>query len=167
MPGLIDPADDFDFITDRLAIGSVAARATPGFVAVVSILSGSPFDERYKAPPIPTHWTDAEGVLHGVRTFHISLGDGEPGLEHRLDPAMAFLSTEIARGCVLVHCGAGLSRSVAVVAAYLCRFAGMRLDEAVAFIRSRRQSACPTDIFIAHHALDAARPAEPHGAAAR
>ena len=149
MSDLIDPADDFDFITDRLAIGSVASRATPGFVAVVSILSGSPFDERYKAPPIPTHWTDHEGVLHGVLTFHINLGDGEPGLEHRLDKVMEFISDELKYRCVLVHCGAGLSRSVAVVAAYLCRFAGMRLDEAIGFIKARRQGACPADIFIA------------------
>ena len=41
------------------------------------------------------------------------------------------------------------SRSVAVVAAYLCRYAGMTLTEAVGYIRERRQGACPADIFIA------------------
>lgn len=29
---------DYDFITDRLAIGNAASRATAGFVAVVSLL---------------------------------------------------------------------------------------------------------------------------------
>lgn len=33
---------DFDFITDRLAVGNVASRAVLGFVAVVSLLSTAP-----------------------------------------------------------------------------------------------------------------------------
>ena len=54
---LINPADDYNFITDRIAIGSVASRVTPGFVAIVSILSGDPYDEKYGAPkpPQPLH----------------------------------------------------------------------------------------------------------------
>lgn len=32
-------APDFDFITDRLAVGNVASRAVPGFIAVVSLLA--------------------------------------------------------------------------------------------------------------------------------
>ena len=44
---------DYDFITDRLAIGDVASRSTDGFCAVVSLLSSAPFDEQYKAPAAP------------------------------------------------------------------------------------------------------------------
>lgn len=146
---IIDPSSDFSFIADRLAIGSVASRSTPGFVAVVSLLSGNPFDEKYKAPPVPSHWTDKEGIRHSVATYHIDIADGAPGLRDHLSAVTAFMAEHIAEGCVLVHCGAGMSRSVAVVAAYLCRYAGMSLQEAVAFIRERRQGACPADIFIA------------------
>jgi len=130
---------DYDFITDRLAIGDVASRAESGFVAVVSLLSSSPFDEQYKAPAVPD----------GVPVLLINIGDGRSGLENHLDGAVAFIAEHITRGCVLVHCGYGRSRSVSVVAAYLCRYAGMNLSEAVNFIKQRRQGACPADVFWA------------------
>lgn len=130
---------DYDFVTDRLAIGDVASRATPGFVAVVSLLATAPWDEQYGAPAVP----------EGVPVHMIDLRDGEKGLETHLDGAVAFIAEHITNGCVLVHCGAGLSRSVSVVAAYLCRYAGMSLSEAVNFIKEKRQGACPADIFWA------------------
>ena len=79
----------------------------------------------------------------------VSLADGEPGLGKHLTASSSFIARHLENGCVLVHCGAGMSRSVAVVAAYLCRYAGMTLTEAVGYIRERRQGACPADIFIA------------------
>lgn len=130
---------DYDFITDRLAIGDVASRAETGFVAVVSLLSSEPYDEQYKAPAVPI----------GVPVLLIDIGDGRSGLESHLGAACSHISEYITHGCVLVHCGAGLSRSVAVVAAYLCRYAGMNLSEAVNFIKQRRQGACPADVFWA------------------
>ena len=130
---------NYDFITDRLAIGDVASRSTEGFCAVVSLLSSSPFDEQYKAPAVP----------EGVPVLLIDQRDGGDGLEQHLDAACAFIAEHIVKGCVLVHCGAGLSRSVSVVAAYLCRYAGMSLVEAVNYIKERRQGACPADIFWA------------------
>jgi protein-tyrosine phosphatase len=130
---------NYDFVTDRLAIGDVASRATPGFVAVVSLLATAPWDEQYGAPAVPD----------GVPVHMIDLRDGEKGLEAHLDAACAFIAEHITKGCVLVHCGVGLSRSVSVVAAYLCRYAGMSLSEAVNFIKAMRQGACPADIFWA------------------
>jgi len=130
---------DYDFITDRLAIGDVASRSTDGFCAVVSLLSSAPFDEQYKAPPVPK----------GVPVLLIDQRDGGDGLEQHLDAACAFIAEHIAKGCVLVHCGAGLSRSVSVVAAYLCRYAGMSLVESVNYIKERRQGACPAEVFWA------------------
>jgi len=133
MPG------DYSFITDRLAIGDVASRATEGFCAVVSLLATAPWDEQYGAPAVPA----------GVPVHMIDLRDGEKGLEKHLDAAFAFIAEHIAKGCVLVHCGVGQSRSVALVAAYLCRYVGMSLVEAVNYIKERRQGACPADIFWA------------------
>lgn len=43
---------DYNFITDRLAIGNVASRATPGFCAVVSLLATQPWDEVTGAPKV-------------------------------------------------------------------------------------------------------------------
>lgn len=64
---------DYDFITDRLAIGDVASRSTPGFCAVVSLLSSSPFDEQYKAPVVP----------EGVPMLLIDQRDGGDGHARR------------------------------------------------------------------------------------
>lgn len=36
-----------------------------------------------------------------------------------------------------------------MIVAYLCRYAGMRPDEAIGFIKERRQGACPAEVFIA------------------
>ena len=130
---------DYDFITDRLAVGNVASRAESGFVAVVSLLATAPWDEQHGAPAVPD----------GVPVHMIDIRDGEHGLDKHLGGACDFITDHITRGCVLVHCGAGLSRSVSVVAAYLCRYAGMNLSEAVNFIKERRQCACPADVFWA------------------
>lgn len=156
---------DYSHITDRLAVGNVASRQVPGFVAVVSLLATAPVDELYGAPKVPyqlvfhrqlplawleTPSTDQTPVLH------IDINDGEgPGsplgdgrdLADYLDDATAFIAAHIKRGCVLVHCGAGKSRSVAVVAAYLCRYAGMSYVEALAFVKARRSGAAPADCF--------------------
>ena len=169
---------DYDFITDRLAIGNVASRATPGFVAVVSLLAtdrtGTLACEVTGAPEVPcgellhTPYNGQPRIDYGERTvpvWCIDLADGEGhhlgdltdrhgnpipsrGLEDYLDDATAFIAAHIRRGCVLVHCGAGKSRSVAVVVAYLCRFAGMSLSEALAFVAARRPGACPAPCFV-------------------
>lgn len=172
---------DYSFITDRLAVGNVASRAVPGFVAVVSILAtdrpGTLACELTGAPKVPggevvepcrsisgkpLGWT--VNSLSSVPVLHIDLADGEGyylgsplkpdgsrvpsrGLEDSLDDAMAFIAANIKRGCVLVHCGAGLSRSVSVVIAYLCRYAGMGYSEALSLVKSRRPGAAPADCF--------------------
>jgi len=163
--------DDYNFVTDRLAIGNVASRATPGFVAVVSLLSTSPWDEVTGAPAVPNGGTpqippivDTDFKWHKppyTPWLHIDLADGETrrvrpdngetygnDLDTFLDDATGFIAAHIRRGCVLVHCGAGKSRSVAVVVAYLCRYAGMSLTEALAYVSARRPGACPAPCFI-------------------
>lgn len=161
----------YDFITDRLAVGNVASRAVPGFVAVVSLLSTAPWDEYVEAPLVEGSITTRVDDLAGARrirlhhpgpqqvpVLHIDINDGEgPGspigdgrdLADYLEDATAFIAAHIARGCVLVHCGAGKSRSVAVVVAYLCRYAGMSYAEALALVKARRPGAAPCDAFAA------------------
>ena len=151
---------DYSHITDRLAVGNVASRQVPGFVAVVSLLATAPVDELYGAPKVPNGLICSEAVARiyqrqspsTVLVKHIDINDGEgPGSllgdGRDLDDATAFIAAHIKRGCVLVHCGAGKSRSVAVVVAYLCRYAGMSYVEALAFVKSRRPGAAPADCF--------------------
>lgn len=191
---------DYDFITDRLAIGNLASRSTPGFVAVVSVVTiegrhrGRPWSAELttKAPHVPGS-TPMEGLnkpfvsfasapflfrlgnlqqdatLHTAHTaggptpvWIVDIADGEASsaktaysstheddrdLDFYLDDATEFIAMHIKRGCVLVHCGAGISRSAAVVVAYLCRYAGMSYAEALAFVKARRPQVAPADVF--------------------
>lgn len=145
---------DFSFITDRLAVGDVASRQTPGFVAVVSLLATAPVDELYGAPAVPNGIDVNE--LGGVPVLHIDINDGEGigspigdgrDLADWLNSATSFIARHIEVGCVLVHCGAGKSRSVSVVVAYLCRYAGMSYSEALSLVQSRRPGAAPANCF--------------------
>jgi predicted protein tyrosine phosphatase len=178
-----DYSKDFNFITDRLAIGSLASRSTPGFVAVVSVVTvegrhrGRPWSAELtaKAPQVPggvavgRGSSDlAVGAQITLDTRHplvlvIDIADGESSagrpftyqppheddrdLDFYLDDATSFIAANIKRGCVLVHCGAGISRSAAVVIAYLCRFAGMNYTEALAFVKAKRPQVAPADVF--------------------
>ena len=163
---------NYDFVTDRLAIGNAASRATPGFCAVVSLLATQPWDEVTGVPEVPGGIAVKRGPFdlaigsqvaldnNHPLILHIDIADGETrrvrpdnsetygnDLDTYLDDATSFIAAHLRRGCVLVHCGAGKSRSVAVVIAYLCRYAGMRYDEAAAFVAARRPGACPAPCF--------------------
>ena len=49
---------------------------------------------------------------------------------------------------VLVHCSAGISRSVAVVLAYLLEYSDMDLVDAYEYVQQRRPVACPNRGFM-------------------
>jgi hypothetical protein len=127
----------YNFITDRLAVGDVKSRAVPGWQAVVSILATTPWDEQYGAP----------ATEEGVPVLMVDVMDGHAGLDLHLTELCAFVMQHIKRGCVLIHCAAGLSRSVSACAAYLCRYAGMDLNQALGLIARRRPGICPWDGF--------------------
>lgn len=170
---------DFNFITDRLAIGNLASRSTPGFVAVVSVVTvegrhrGRPWSAELteKAPQVPGGF-EFFPCMHILRNWEackrvpvavIDIADGETtrgrpfgywapheddrDLDFYLDEATDFIAHHIRKGCILVHCGAGISRSAAVVIAYLCRYAGMNYAEALAFVKARRPQVAPADVF--------------------
>jgi Dual specificity phosphatase, catalytic domain len=59
-------------------------------------------------------------------------GNGEEEFEAAVGVAIPFIERRLASGNVLVHCAAGMSRSVSVVAAYLCKHG---LDVRAAFRR--------------------------------
>ena len=182
-----DYSKDFNFITDRLAIGCLASRSTPGFVAVVSVVTvegrhrGRPWSAEltarapqvvgggrvyrtdcnvsgysnwlfYKEPPfrfeIPVLIVDiADGEASSDKTAYSSTHEDDRDLDFYLDDATTFIADHIAKGCVLVHCGAGISRSAAVVIAYLCRYAGMSYAEALAFVKTKRPQVALADVF--------------------
>eukprot|EP00042_Codosiga_hollandica_P037269 m.291546 g.291546 ORF g.291546 m.291546 type:complete len:90 (-) comp55099_c0_seq3:50-319(-) len=67
-----------------------------------------------------------------------------------LDLCLPFIEEAVtARSAVLVHCNAGVSRSVTVVLAYLMRKQGFALDDALALVKDKRPCAQPNSGFLA------------------
>ncbi|KAF1519133.1 Dual specificity protein phosphatase 12, partial [Eudyptes sclateri] len=82
-------------------------------------------------------------AVAGVRTLHVRARD-EPGADllSRLDDCAAFIGAARAGGgAALVRCQAGVSRSVAVVTAYLMKTEGLRCEEAYAAVRAAKPDA--------------------------
>jgi hypothetical protein len=64
--------------------------------------------------------------------------------------ANKFIKENIEEGKVLVHCGAGVSRSVSLVLAYLISEHGMPYSDALALVKSKRKCANPNNGFEKH-----------------
>lgn len=88
--------------------------------------------------------------LEGVRVVAVRVPD-EPSadLGSHLAAAADTIHEELSRGGrVLVHCVAGVSRSPALVLAYLVRHGGMTLRDAFLHVRAARPSARPNSGFF-------------------
>jgi protein-tyrosine phosphatase len=70
-------------------------------------------------------------------------------MRERMGACLDFIACGLAAGgSVLVHCVAGHSRSVTVVAAFLMRDHGLSLRDALAVVCSARPTACPNSGFL-------------------
>ncbi|KAM6096166.1 dual specificity protein phosphatase 12 [Chlamydotis macqueenii] len=106
---------------------SPESLAAAGVVAVLTVDAEEP-------PPLS---------VPGVRTMHVRARD-EPGTDllSRLDDCAAFIGAARAGGgAALVRCQAGVSRSVAVVTAYLMKTEGLGWEEAYAAVKAAKPDA--------------------------
>jgi len=113
-----------DWITDQIAIGNyLDAAAPPAGVDALLCLKADCCDEGRE----------------DVEVLCIPLVDG-PGNDPRdVREAVRVIADVVAAGeRILVHCHAGRSRSVAVVARYLVEFRGMSRQAALALIGEKR-----------------------------
>jgi atypical dual specificity phosphatase len=86
-------------------------------------------------------WADDAGLL----VFHEPLEDMEPPTQEQLDRAVSAIERAVARNMpVAVHCGAGLGRTGAVLAAYFVT-KGMSAANAIARVRRLRPGSIETD----------------------
>lgn len=88
-----------------------------------------------------------------MKTKHIALADKSEAriwmyLESAADWIEAALHENAGQSAILVHCSWGKSRSVAVVIAFLMKYRGMGLNDALAYIQMRRPIAQPNPGFM-------------------
>ena len=87
--------------------------------------------------PLPDSW-----LKSSMNYMHIPMRDHEPPDQASLASAAARIESELASGrVVLVHCQAGIGRTMSAIGAYLIRSKGMGADEAMAFLRGIRPGA--------------------------
>ena len=92
----------------------------------------------------------ARPVHSDVVYRHISvLDDGSQSLLPYLASASDFITTQLERGCVLVHCQGGISRSPTVVLGFLLHARRLRLPEAAEVLYIARPAVRPRAIFLA------------------
>ncbi|GAQ83072.1 Dual specificity phosphatase [Klebsormidium nitens] len=83
------------------------------------------------------------------RRLELSVKDDEDqNLLDHLPECIDFIEEGRAKGGVLVHCVAGISRSGSVVTAYLMYKEGLSAKDALASLRQASPSACPNDGFL-------------------
>ena len=81
-----------------------------------------------------------------VKYYYVELSDADNPAEMKkflnvVDQTIESVHDELKKNNVLIHCEMGIQRSAAIVGAYLIKYYGMNPDEAVSFIRDRRNVA--------------------------
>lgn len=111
-----------------LWVAGVAARGDERFVAAVSILTHGEhaWAGGAKIAPPPGKW------------LFIEHEDRQPGLIAKAPRIWDFIDEHLPRGPVLVHCGAGASRSVTAVAGWLITRRKMTAATAVTLMLGKR-----------------------------
>ncbi|NXV71549.1 DUS12 phosphatase, partial [Atlantisia rogersi] len=118
-------------VVPGLYVGGAESCSSPESLAAAGVVAVLTVDAE-EPPAVP-----------GVRALHVRARD-EPGADllSRLDDCAAFIEAARAGGgAALVRCHAGVSRSVAVVTAYLMKTEGLPWEEAYAAVRAAKPDA--------------------------
>lgn len=88
-------------------------------------------------------------VGDGIEYLKIPIfDDGNVDIRTYFEQAFEFIDQGCAHGCVLVHCCAGQSRSVAFVIGYLMSRKGMSYEDAFGHVKRVRACAAPNEGFV-------------------
>ncbi|OBZ72497.1 putative rhodanese domain-containing dual specificity protein phosphatase [Grifola frondosa] len=134
------------YLSGVFTAGSEEQLSSLGITHIISLIE--------VRPPYPKS-------LPHLKTLHIPIEDtANTNILQHLDLTTNFIRAaleESKHNVVLVHCAMGISRSATVVCAYLLATTPMIADEAIDFVRSRREIVCPNigfrtqlDMYVAH-----------------
>lgn len=125
--------EDWLFVGSELAAANITELYRHGITHVFSAIG----------PPKIT----GPGITYG----HVLLSDvPSQNLEGAVDVFMNFiLNARKKRGKVLVHCHAGISRSVSLILIYMILARNISPESGLVYIRKRRPQACPNMGFMA------------------
>lgn len=128
-------------IPGALYLGSITAVLDP------SILKEHDIHHLVQVLDVP--WLPAYEE-DGYECYRLDVLDTESqDLRPHLEDTVEDIDSALRRGRnVLVHCQQGVSRSAAIVIAYLIRKRGMSFDSAVTFVRQRRPCIKPNSGFV-------------------
>ena len=83
-----------------------------------------------------------------IRYLHFPVRDARPIRISWLNAILTAIEESMPRGAVLVHCGVGISRSPAVVAAYLDRIGFLGFAQALSYLENLRPAVAPSKALV-------------------
>ncbi len=85
---------------------------------------------------------------NSVRYIHLPVRDARPIATSFLNAILSAIEDSLREGPLLVHCSAGISRSPAVVAAFLDRTGFMTFKSALDFLEQLRPAVNPSAVLV-------------------
>jgi histidinol-phosphate aminotransferase len=118
-----------DWITDSIALGDYEDSINPeGVDAVLNVAAEA-------------------AIVHELPYLHLNMRHSRPISRRDLNRALEFLAKQLSNGHrVLVHCDSGVSRSPAIVAAFLAATGGISVEAALRRIQDKHWEADPDPV---------------------
>ena len=85
---------------------------------------------------------------NNYKYLKIDLNEHSKSIFKQLDKGSEFIEEGMETGNVYVHCVYGMTRSTSMVAAYLMKFQGMGVGEAMDIVTTKRKAAAISSIYI-------------------
>lgn len=89
-----------------------------------------------------------QAISNGIHYLHLPVSDARPIPRPTFESVMTAIGEGVQGGKALVCCGAGISRSPSLLAAYLHRTGFLGFDDAIAYLRKLRPVVSPSSRLL-------------------